>query len=140
MSRIVVGVDGSQDSRAALRWAAAEARLHGASLHLVRAFQLTDPGLLTDTGGWMPPLSEFQAGAERLAEQIVTEEKVRDGGVEVRVEGVHGGAASALVRAAEGADMLVVGSRGHGGLAGMLLGSVSKACTEHSPCTVVVVR
>jgi nucleotide-binding universal stress UspA family protein len=135
--RIVVGVDGSPPSCQALRWAAGQARLTGASLQVVTSWEYPT------TYGWVPPYPpDFDpAGdARRLLEQTVGDVLGDDPGVEIGVEVAEGHAAPVLVEAARGAALLVVGNRGHGGFAGMLLGSVSEHCVRHAPCPVTVVR
>jgi nucleotide-binding universal stress UspA family protein len=138
MSRIVVGVDGSTGSDQALRWAAAEAALRGAELEVVCAWQqpLVPGSLYVDVE------RDILAGTETIAERardLVTKEQGRDT-VEVTTTVVGAPAAAALLDAAADADLLVVGSHGHGRLSGLLLGSVSLHCVTHSPCPVVVVR
>jgi len=134
--RIVVGVDGSEPSRQALRWAAEEAKLRGGSLEVVMAWhipaQLSSPALpMVDV--------DFEAIAgQTLAEEIATVLGPDPGDVVRRV--VNGHAARVLIELSEGAALLVVGSRGHGDFTGMLLGSVSRHCTAHAHCPVVVVR
>jgi nucleotide-binding universal stress UspA family protein len=136
-ARIVVGLDGSDASTRALECASRQALLTGASLEVVIAWEYPA------SFGWSPPFPDDYdpAGdAKRAAEQEIAEvlgaERARD----VTVSVVEGNAALELIRAAEGATMLVVGSRGHGGFTGLLLGSVSSHCAAHAPCPVLVVR
>jgi nucleotide-binding universal stress UspA family protein len=134
---IVVGVDGSQSSMDALRWAAAQAKLTGASLEVVAAWEYPT------SFGWAPPWpADFDPEKEaRVAlETVVSQVLGAESGLDVRQLVVEGHPAPVLLGAAERADLLVVGSRGHGAFTGMLLGSVSEHCTSHSPCPVVVVR
>jgi nucleotide-binding universal stress UspA family protein len=143
MRRIVVGVDGSETSREALRWAAAEARAHEAELHVVHAWEV--PGLGAGVG--MSPgrraaaAPESQHGAaEQLVTDVIREELGGHPSTNVRPTIGRGTAAGVLLDAAKGADLLVVGSRGLGGFAGLLLGSVSSKMASHAPCPVVIVR
>ena len=134
---IVVGVDGSHESKRALLWAIDEARLREARVVALRAWMypaLAAGGLIPAT----PDLVDRLAGNEReeLADAVA---EADTGGVEVEQVVVEGAAAQALVEAAAGADLLVVGSRGHGGFTGLLLGSVSQQCAHHAPCPVVIV-
>jgi nucleotide-binding universal stress UspA family protein len=139
--RIVVGIDTSRGSRAALRWALAQARLSGATVEAVTAWQ--DPVVYGYSYGWVPSLSDADsvpAFAEKAVVEAVADAMGTTGRpVDVRTTVTEGPAAQVLLKAAIGADLLVVGSRGHGAFAGMLLGSVSQHCTQHAPCTVVVV-
>ena len=134
--RIVVGVDGSRSSRRALEWAWEEARRRGATLEAVTAWDTpVEVGMLvapTDTYDFETPAHET------LDEEL--DAVVGPGAPEVvrRVE--CGYAARVLIDASRGAELLVVGSRGRGEFAGMLLGSVSRHCTAHAHCPVVVVR
>ena len=137
--RIVAGVDGSASSLEALRWAVRQAELTGATVDVVTAWQYP----ATAVGfGWamMPSDTEFaEIAAKTLAEAI---SKVVDPFSDARVRPVvvKGYPAQVLVEAAAGADLLVVGSRGHGGFAGALLGSVSQHCLHQAVCPVVVIR
>ena len=135
--RIVVGVDGFESSKAALRWAIRQAKLTGAEVEAVTAWSYPSGY------GWAP-FSEGAVDFEGDAGKILVEALAEVSGIapDVVVEPlvVHGHAADVLVRAAEGADLLVVGSRGHGGFAGMLLGSVSQHCVQHARCPVLVLR
>lgn len=138
---IVVGVDSSHGSKAALRWALAQARLTGAAVQAVAAWQ--QPATYEYSYGAIPfpsPGDDIAATAEKILTETVAE-AVGTGGppVDVRVKVAHGPAARILLEAAAGAELLVVGSRGHGAFAGMLLGSVSQHCTHHAPCPVIVV-
>jgi nucleotide-binding universal stress UspA family protein len=137
--RIVVGVDGSDQSRAALRWALRQAELTGAEVQAVIAWTYAVMGY-----GWAPVLAADEAdwgetAAKTLAGVVADE---ADPAAEVRVSTsvVEGNAAQVLLKAAEGAELLVVGSRGHGGFAGALLGSVSQHCAHLAPCPIVIVR
>lgn len=138
--RIVVGVDGSPGSRSALRWAITHARLIGAEVDAVIAWQ--DPVMVGYTYG-VPALYEadaLAAGAEKTVDQTVAEVTAdMDAAVDVRTMVFEGHAADVLLRAAVGSQLLVVGSHGHGTFAGMVLGSVSQHCVQHAPCPVVVV-
>jgi nucleotide-binding universal stress UspA family protein len=134
---IVVGVDGSEESQRALAWAVDEARMRGARVVALRAWvypALAASGLVPVT----TDLVEQLAGSERqaLAEAVSS---VDAQGVEIDQRVVEDAPAHALVEAAAGAELLVVGSRGHGGFTGLLLGSVSQQCAHHSPCPVVIV-
>ena len=102
MNHIVVGVDGSECSKPALRFAAAEATLRGESLRAISA--------------WQVPVTVYSGPV------------------------YAGGAAHVLIEESSSATMLVVGSRGHGGFAGLLLGSVSQQCAAHARCPVVIVH
>jgi nucleotide-binding universal stress UspA family protein len=141
MGEIIVGVDGSDGSRAALRWAARTAAATGAGIRAVGAWQY-------------PARAAIPAGSAKLAQpeemdeqtcddvRAVVRDELGDGAEQVEVEAGRGPAASALLGAAgrAGADMLVLGARGLGGFSGLLLGSVSQECVEHSSCPVVVLR
>ncbi len=141
MKRIVVGVDGSESSKAALAWAANEAKLRGC--HVVAVLAWT-PAVVTP-GPWpgMVPVPTSVDGEEDAkAELSSVVEKALGHIPEVEVEErvVHLPPAHALIEEASDAQLLVVGSRGHGGFAGLLLGSVSQQCAQHAPCPVVIVR
>lgn len=139
--RIVVGVDGSQQSRTALRWAITQARLADATVEAVSAWQ--EPAMIGYGYGWSPGLYDgdsISTVAEKvLAETVADIVGHQDQPVEVRTRVVPGHPAQVLLEAAIGADMLVVGRRGHGTFAGILLGSVSQHCVQHAPCPVLVV-
>jgi nucleotide-binding universal stress UspA family protein len=133
LGTIVVGVDGSEGSRRALRWAVQEARLHGAQVRAVLAWTYLDQ-----------PQGRFDAAyRERDARALldrVLGEVVGDGpDVEIERIVVCELPVRALLDAARGADLLVVGSRGIGGFKGLLLGSVGQQVVQHAPCPVVVV-
>lgn len=146
---VVVGVDGSAGAREALRWAVAEARLRRSPLRAVHAWMFGyiggsvegypywggSPGSYTSLG---VDLEDLHRAAEDLLEQALAE--VEAEGVEIERQVVQGPAAEVLVNAAAPGDLLVVGSRGHGGFADLLLGSVSQQCVHHAPCPVVVVH
>jgi nucleotide-binding universal stress UspA family protein len=141
MAHIVVGVDGSDHSQQALRWALEEAKLRRASLRVVYAWMLPTyamgygfvPGDLVD------PKVLGDSANEQL-DKAVTEVVGDSKDVQVERKAIEGIAAEVLVEEAEGADLLVVGSRGHGGFAGLLLGSVSQQCAQHATCPVVIIR
>jgi nucleotide-binding universal stress UspA family protein len=140
MSKIVVGVDGSAGSRAALRWAHEEARLRGASLEVVTVWQFPVMTSLPAFGA-MPPPEDMSGEAEANLLRSLAAEGIASGDdVAVTTVVAEGAAAPALLDAATDAELLVVGSRGHGGFTGLLLGSVSQQCVSHGPCPVVVVR
>ena len=132
---IVVGVDGSEQSLAALDWAVTEARLRHGEIRLVTAWyyppvaSAVGYGVIDDT---------FRNDADQeLAKAL---KAVADQGVAVTGQVVENSPATALLDAAKDADLLIVGSRGHGGFAGLLLGSVSSQVIHHARCPVLVVR
>jgi nucleotide-binding universal stress UspA family protein len=140
VGRIVVGVDGSEESREALRWALEEAGLRSWSVRAVRAW--SDPYLVLP--GFAQP-EDFQPEALRDRARAELASTVADvvgaeRAVEIEEKIVEGPPARVLIDAAEDADLLVVGSRGLGGFTGLLLGSVSQHCVAHAPCPVLVVR
>jgi nucleotide-binding universal stress UspA family protein len=140
MGTIVVGVDGSDESKEALRWALEEARLRDATVRAVYAWR--DPYVLAPGFG-LPEDFEFDALRERAVETldaVVAEVVGVQSDVPVEAVIAEGSAGSVLVDAAQNADMLVVGSRGHGGFVGLLLGSVSQQCVQHAACPVLIVR
>ncbi|MFI5980580.1 universal stress protein [Streptomyces sp. NPDC051555] len=135
---VVVGVDGSSTSYEALRWAVRYARLIGATVVVVAAYDVSSGP------GWAPPSESADVNTsgikQDLAEQVarVIAETGEMPQLEQRL--VEGDPATALIRASAGAEALVVGSRGRGGLLSLLLGSVSRHCAVHAGCPVVVVR
>jgi nucleotide-binding universal stress UspA family protein len=138
-SRVVVGVDGSAGSVAALRFAAAEARLRGGELHVVHAWIDSVSGY----GGapWARSATTLREQADDTLRESVRN-AWRDGppGVQVRAETVEGVDWDVLTEVAEAADLLVVGSRGRTGWSSLLLGSVGLRSTTYAPCPVAVVR
>ncbi len=136
--RIVVGFDGSDHSRRALEWAVAEASLRGAALCVLYAWLIV-PIAVPDLD-YSADEDELQRRAEEFLADAVSASVPSDGRVEVELRVVNGRPAEALLEAAADAALLVVGSRGLGGFAGLLLGSVSSQCAHHAPCPVVVVH
>lgn len=134
--RMVVGVDGSDAARDALRWAAAEARVRGAMLEVVSAWQPPLHRFVPYTVVDLEP-PDFEDAAKRILDDALEAIDVRDLAVVPVVVG--GSGASVILERAEGADLVVVGSRGLGGVKSRLLGSVSNQVVHHSPCPVVVV-
>ena len=140
--RIVVGVDGSAHARQALRFALAEAALRGARVVVVGSWAI--PPLAATGVGMIPAFDLLRTELADSASEVLSRElaEVADvaAGVEVEQHLAQGDAAGVLVEAAAGAELLVVGSRGRGGVTGTLLGSVSRACLHHAPCPVAVVH
>jgi len=133
---IVVGVDGSGHSRQALRWGAQLAAIFGARLHAVIAWEYPASfGWAAVPGNWDP--REDTLG---LLRQTVREVFGDEPPAGLQLEVREGSAARALLDASERADLLIVGSRGHGGFAGLLLGSVSANVAEHAPCPVLIIH
>ncbi|MER5354567.1 universal stress protein [Kitasatospora sp. NPDC002551] len=134
--RIVVGIDGSAPSKAALRWAVGQAVLTGATVHAVAAWEY--PSLY----GWFAPMVDdgFEQSARRTLTAEVNEVIGAQRPVPVEESLVLGHAAEVLLEASGDADLLVVGHRGRGTFARTLLGSVSARCAVHGSCPVVIVR
>ncbi len=139
--RIVVGVDGSASSKTALRWAVTQARRVGVPVEAVSAWQ--QPVTVGYPYGWSPDIHDGDVIAtvakKVLAEAVAEVAGQQDEPVEIHTTVVHGRPAEVLLEAAVGAQMLVVGRRGHGTYAGILLGSVSRQCVQHATCPVLVV-
>jgi nucleotide-binding universal stress UspA family protein len=140
---IVVGVDGSDSSIAAARWAAQESRLRRARLRLVVVWHLS--ALLYAAEAFPPPLTvnvedEIRANAERALDRTIAALGDDLDGIEIERWVRSGTPTHVLCEASQRADLLVVGSRGHGGFTGLLLGSVSHQCAVHAPCPVVILR
>jgi nucleotide-binding universal stress UspA family protein len=136
--RIVVGVDGSDSSKAALAWAVREAALTGGEVDAVSAWQPPT----TYGYGWVvaAEIPDFDKIAAQILDEAIAGISDIDPGVVIRPVVVQDNAARALLDAAKGADMLVVGSRGHAGFTEALLGSVGQHCVHHAECPVVVIR
>ena len=143
VARIVVGVDGSDGSLDALRWAIDEARLRGARLVAVHAYLAPYAPAMPGVGepAVLPIDREpIARAADEALEASLREVAADEGGVEIERAVIEESPAHALLDQAEGADLLVVGSRGHGRIAGALLGSISQKVAQHAPCPVVIVR
>ncbi len=142
---VVVGVDGSEQSERALLWAAEEAQLRGTSLHAVQAWQPI-------VGAWASPAGaapasawsheDYVAEALRSLDEFVTATLVESPDLHVRKSVGVGNPVEVLIHTVEqdGAQMLVVGSRGQGGFKRLLLGSVSEQCATHAHCPVVIIH
>jgi nucleotide-binding universal stress UspA family protein len=146
VNRIVVGVDGSAEAREALRWARGVAAAHGAALEVVWVWQyppaLHDWDAVPSNYGYLPMAPGYGRTEQRVRDglaALVADVLGPEPGVAVTQRVVEGAPARVLVDSAEGASLLVVGRRGHGGLASLLLGSDARACSEHAACPVVVV-
>lgn len=131
---VVVGVDGSDESRDAVRWAARQARLIGADIRAVASWR------------WPNYVTRIPPGADPAGDTARTLREVIDGlgeelaGLEVKEFVIEGPAGPALMTQSDGANLLVVGARGRAAFPGMLLGSVAEYCVRNGPCPVVVVR
>lgn len=142
MAEIVVGVDGSPGGDAALAWALQEAALRGATVVAVSAWVYPTAASLSALATASIDPKEFEQGAKDVLAESV-ERVLRDTGSHVPVRQLVGEGPPAQVlldAAAAGADMIVVGSRGRGGFAGLLLGSVSQQVAHHATVPVVIVR
>jgi nucleotide-binding universal stress UspA family protein len=137
---VVVGVDGSEQARQALLWAAREARLRDVPLHVVHAWlwPLYHVPLGPPPSG--PADAGLQAQAEKVLEDAARQARESEPGLVVETALVTGDVASCLLHAAERAALVVVGDRGLGGFSGLLLGSTGVQVSAHAPCPVVVVR
>jgi len=143
---IVVGVDGSRGSREALQWAIAEARLRDVPLRAVHAWTYIQPTLPSLVGyPYSAESVDFTIDDRRQAAMQTLERATSDDfgamqDIEIERQLGEGSAAQVLIDAVGDDDLLVVGSRGHGGFTSLLLGSVSQQCAQHAPCSVVIVR
>ena len=142
MALIVVGVDHSEAAKAALRFALEEAKLREATLRVVHAWQYGYIGATGPEGAYPAvggDIKELRDAAATALEETLQESTADMETMEVERRVVQGRAAAALVDESRDADLLVVGSRGHGGFAGLLLGSVSQQCAHHATCPVAIV-
>jgi nucleotide-binding universal stress UspA family protein len=139
--RIVVGIDGSPCSVKALRWGVRQAQLTAATVEAIASWE--DPAAFTYSLGWDTDYADHESWAaitqRYLHEAVAAASTGLDPRVEIIATVVQGHPAQVLLDASKGAELLVVGTRGHGTLAGLLLGSVSQHCVHHAPCPVVVV-
>ncbi len=134
---ILVGVDGSAASKDALLWAADYAVLSGGRVHAVAAWEWPiSLGVAVPLPDDYDPLKDSKTALEKTVAEVLGDSP----SVPVSSTIVEGSPGYALVAAAANADLLVVGSRGHGGFAELLLGSVSEHCARYAPCPVTVVR
>jgi nucleotide-binding universal stress UspA family protein len=138
---IVVGFDGSECAERALQWAIDEAKVRGAHLRVVTTWHV--PTMIYGAPGFVPvvaaPLDEAARDwANGVASGAV--EKARGQGVEAESIAPEGQPADVLIDASERASLLVVGSRGHGGFVGLLVGSVGQQCAHHAACPLVIIR
>ena len=138
--RIVVGVDDSAGGRAALTWALEEAELRHAQLEVVNAWSF--PLAEGWNSEWPADEAWYRGKSEDFLERVIAECKTnRHSAVEPILAPLRSeGPAFGVLAQSEGADLLVVGSRGRGGFTGLLLGSVSTQCVQHATCPIVVVK
>ena len=144
---IVVGVDGSDASNEALRWAAEEARLRSAALVAVHAWSFVppqpigDPGMLAMPAGDLPGQLDAESEAAQIALDSAVEDVLgADPAVDLERKLLEGDAGEVLAAESKAADLLVVGSHGRSGFKAALLGSVSRHVVDHAACPVVVVK
>ncbi|MBB5159704.1 universal stress protein [Saccharopolyspora phatthalungensis] len=132
---IIVGIDGSPSSQDALRWAVGQARRTDGE---ITAVMVWDTPALYD---WpLQTAEQLDRVTDETLRKVVRESVDEDDLARIHTQVARGHPAKALLRAAESADLLVVGRRGQGGFSPALLGSISQYCVSHAPCPVVVVR
>lgn len=131
---VVVGVDGSTSSRDAVRWAARQATLTGATLRAVASWRW--PNYLTR----IPPTVHLAEDTAQVLDEVLADALVGFEELEVEKRVLEGPPGPALLTQADNASLLVVGAQGRAAFPGMLLGSVAEYCVRNGPCPVVVVR
>jgi nucleotide-binding universal stress UspA family protein len=134
---VVVGIDGSAASFEALEWAAHQADMTNASLEIVMTWNWPM------TYGWAVPIPEGydpEQDVRKALEQVETDVRTKHAKIEITARVLQGHPAQILVEESKGADLLVVGSRGHGEFVGMVIGSVSEYCATNAHCPVLVHR
>lgn len=139
LPRIVVGTDGSDNSLGALRWALHEAGLRKATVDVIHVWNhvpIIDPMGFATVGY----TADEEAAAKKVLRDVLLKVDSTRGSVQVNDIVTQGSASQALLSAAKGAELVVVGRRGHGGFMGLLLGSVATQVVNHCPCPVVVVN
>ncbi len=144
MSVVVVGVDDSDGAKAALRFALDEARMRDATLRVVHVWEFPGyVGLLGFEGsypGFAGDIARLREAAEMALRATLADFAAEMSNITVDARVSEGSPAIVLVDESRGADLLVVGSRGRGGFASLLLGSVSQQCAQHASCPVVIVH
>lgn len=133
---IIVGVDGSDESKSALRWAASLAAGMGARIDAVAAWQFPPAAEWNFAAAGWDPEQDATQWLNKAVDEVFGPD--RPDGLQLRVQ--QGNAAQVLLAESEDAAMLVLGSRGYGGFTGLLLGSVSAKCAEHAHCPVLIVH
>lgn len=137
MDRVIVGIDGSPGSRAALRFAAQEAERWGVPLVAVQAWELSP---LLVAAGPVPETEEMSKEVARQLDEVLVEELGADRADTVETMVVEDPAVRALLDVVTPEDLIVIGSRGLGGFKGMVLGSVSQQVVRYAACPVTIVR
>lgn len=138
---VVVGVDGSSSSLHALTAAVDEAARRDAVLHVVRAWSIrTAPRPDDCPPNAVPSMDAFQQEVEQDTRRLIAKKVGENPQIKIQVHAVHSPSPQALLSASRGADLLVVGHRGRGGFAGLMLGSVAEQCVRHAACPVLVTR
>jgi nucleotide-binding universal stress UspA family protein len=135
--RIVVGLDGSPSSLEALSWAARQADLTGSTLDILMTWEWPS------SYGWAVPVPDDfdpESGVQKVLDTAVAGVRAEHAGLGVDARLVNGHPAPSLIEASKGADLLVIGSRGHGEFVGMLIGSVGIHCAANAHCPVLVHR
>ena len=135
---IVVGIDGSQTSQDAMRWALSQAALTGAELRAVSSWRW--PNYLTRIPPGVDLAEETSQLLDEAVDEVLAENPEAAATVAVSRHVVEGPAGPALLTQSDGATLLVVGARGRAAFPGMLLGSVAEYCVREGTCPVVVVR
>jgi nucleotide-binding universal stress UspA family protein len=134
--RIVIGVDGSECADRAVEFAAHEAARWGALLHIISAYEMAP-----DAGWVVLPLEPFEENAVVSVRAAISRVLELEPGVVTKGETIHGVPGHVLANASSGASMLIIGSRGRGEVASLILGSVSEHCLHHvTSCPVTIVR
>lgn len=137
---IVVGIDGSDESKSALRWARYLAGQVGARIDAVTAWQIpAGSGAVAIPSEWDPE-ADMRAVLVSCVQEVFGDALTEGPGEDVHLVMRRGNPAKKLLEQSRGATMIVVGSRGHGGFAGLLLGSVSSSVAAHAECPVLVVH
>jgi nucleotide-binding universal stress UspA family protein len=142
MGVVVVGVDGSKNSEAALDFAVGEARMRGDQLQIVVAWHIPPvviAGIAAEAGFYQSAAAESRSNAQDIGAAAAARVSESAPSVKHEIKILMGPPAQVLLEQAKGASLLVVGARGAGGFAGLLLGSASQQVVQHAPCPVVVV-
>lgn len=135
--KILVGIDGSENSLRALRWALDEARTRGDVVELVHAWHFP---YVADPTGMIPfPTGALEECGEAIIADALRSVTTEAEGVTVTTRIAQGTGASPLIEASHDADLVVIGRRGHGGFLTLVMGSVAQQVAAHAHCPVVVV-